>query len=86
VHISNRYLDLVPVLVNVSKSYGLSGVVVDDFIDGIKVSRYVVLARDAKDLAGIKINEMPLDSFESNIPVWTDNYSNILQIFNWKNQ
>lgn len=89
-HISNRYLDLAPVLGNVAASEGLAGRRWndnagdsddgDDTEDPLKDdSDWVVLARDAKDLGGATAEgdweDLPQNPRRG---VWTDDYSNLL--------
>jgi spermidine synthase len=86
INITNRYLDLAPVVAEAAAANGFAGVVVDD--DGIdedyySASAWIILARDAAlfqhanfhdTWAVTKLKRKP--GFRS----WTDDYSNIVQI------
>jgi hypothetical protein len=134
-HISNRYLDLEPVLGNLAKDGGLTGLHEIDSagrIPGKTSSNWVVLARHESDLDGL-LHEGRWERWQSycgwsddeeamlllcNLPdrgggvhaqgaiclalfehlrppwrklkvlpdvgVWTDDYSNLLRVFDWK--
>jgi hypothetical protein len=135
-HISNRYLDLEPVLGNLAEEMGLAGFIQHDGgsrIPGKAASSWVVLARreyalarllhdgrweqwqserdwDAYEKALEMLSAMPdaggrmhaqsvvyLALFEHmhapwrrlkvrpEVGVWTDDYSNLLRVFDWKN-
>jgi len=79
VHISNRYLDLQPVLARLAQNFGLAARVVEyagDEQGGVR-SIWVLMARQETDLA--VINGAPLKENPS-IRLWTDDYSNLFQI------
>lgn len=92
VHISNRYFKLAPVLAKIAESLSLVAYVRDDNVvtkeqnaDGKAESTWVILARDPKHLRGLEL----LPTWERLIakpadPLWTDDYSNILRVMNWK--
>ena len=82
IHVSNRHLDLIPVVVAGAAAVGLHGRVVEDARQPeqeIESSTWVVLARDAKSL-----DSGPLAEFESlprgNRILWTDDFSNLLDV------
>jgi SAM-dependent methyltransferase len=91
-HISNRYLELKPVLANVATS---SGCVASSRIDiahdsekkpeGWQSSEWVIVARRSEDLESIAQDQRwtALTSAPS-MRVWTDDYSNILRVFRWR--
>jgi hypothetical protein len=92
-HISNRYLDLEPVLANLARDAGLYCVIqYDEVISnpgtelGGKVSsKYALMVRDIDDLGSLVdddrwVQARRLDS----IGVWTDSYSSILTILKWQ--
>jgi hypothetical protein len=88
IHISNRYLHLEPVLGNVAQELGLAGrVQVDREEDkpGKSSSDWAVLARRETDL-GELVNDKRWEPLElkPKLGVWTDDYSNVLSIFNWR--
>ena len=87
-HISNRHLELEPVLGNLAQDSGLAcRAQLDTHIadaPGKFVSHWVVMARQEDHLAGIAEDErwMPCATAPSQ-SVWTDDYSNLLSTFTW---
>lgn len=83
-HISNRHLDLVPVVWTLADHFGLSRVLIDDPGDGFATNRslWMLLARDPALLAAPAIADRAesMDGYESRIRLWTDDYSNLFQI------
>ncbi|HSW61885.1 MAG TPA: fused MFS/spermidine synthase [Dissulfurispiraceae bacterium] len=88
VHISNKYLDLSPVLGRLAEDAGLVGYIQDDKEDesiGKYHSTWVLLARDKKHLGALPADERwKALKADKGGPVWTDDYSNILKVFIWK--
>ena len=91
-HISNRYLDLEPVLGDLANQAKLIGRHWDDWnispeesANGKEESHWVVLARRESDLGYLtkKARWLPL---EGRLPpqVWTDDFSNLLGAFKWR--
>jgi hypothetical protein len=86
-HITNRYLDLEPVLGNLSKSLGLNGrlfqVGGEDPAIGWHSSTWVVLADRGEDLGDLsRSNAWKPDLRTSrSVGVWTDDFSNILSVY-----
>ncbi len=84
VHISNRHLDLVPVVWTLADHFGLSIVLIDDPGGRPAVSRslWALLARDPAllDLPAIQARAMPMEGYTTSIRLWTDDYSNLFQI------
>ena len=84
-HISNRHLDLAPVVANVAQSLGLAAYLREDDSAGdlmttLKANaRLVVLAREPADTGSVAGNWAPLQPDRSSA-LWTDDYSNILGI------
>jgi spermidine synthase len=86
-HISNRHLDLSPVLGSIAKSYGLTALIMRDgrvVAEGKDASIWVVLARSPEDLKPLTVNDRwetlePPDNFR----VWTDDFSNIFSVL-WR--
>jgi len=84
-HISNRHLDLAPVVANVAQSLGLAAYLREDNSAGdllttLKANaRLVVLAREPADTGSVAQNWAPLPPDRSSA-LWTDDYSNILGI------
>jgi hypothetical protein len=91
-HLSNRYLDLRPVVATLAKDAKLIGRFRDDRElgpgereAGKDPSQWAVLARSAADLGAIRRNMLwqPLTA-PRDVPVWTDDYSNIVGVFKWQ--
>jgi hypothetical protein len=84
-HISNRHLDLAPVVANVAQSLGLVAYLREDERAGDLMTtlqanaRLVVLARDAADTGSVAGDWTRLRP-DPNSTLWTDDYSNILGI------
>jgi hypothetical protein len=108
-HISNRYLNLQPVLANFVQKGGLAGYVFNDddeeSVPGKARSTWVAIARKPEDLDRL-VNEprwekvrpallaatlsvgnlkVPWKSLtpDPKVGVWTDDYSNLLSVFDW---
>ena len=88
-HITNRYLDLVPVVASLARDAGMVAFIRADrkvpasqLARGKLPSTWVALARNPGDLGNI-----PSDprwkrlQASANDPVWTDDFSNILSTF-----
>jgi hypothetical protein len=91
-NVSNRYLDLEPVLANLAQSLGLAGWIRNDtavspqeIADGKFASQWVVLARRPADVASLASDPrwQPLHPRPS-IGIWTDDYSDLVGIVRWK--
>jgi len=83
-HISNRHLDLQPVFWQVAKEFGLNMIRIDKApkIEGEFPSIWVLLSRDPAmlDLPALKSRALDLTGYETTLPLWTDDYSNLFQI------
>jgi hypothetical protein len=99
VNIANKYLNFEPVFGNLAEELGLASMLGDSQPDewfygdvsDLYACEWVLLARDEKDFG--KLNEfrglhnrarwgdVPRDE---SLGVWTDKYSNLLGIFDWK--
>ncbi len=88
-HISNRYLDLHPVLGTLAEDAGLSSLARDD--DSVTeadrqvwktLSSWVVMAPDLSALGGLRDDAdwYPLAAGED---LWTDDYSDVFGVVNW---
>jgi spermidine synthase len=88
-HISNRSLDLHPVVADLTLARNLSGLVFDDTArnqpSGKEPSQWVVMSRRPEDLATLaqdarwqKLEGRPERQ------VWSDDFSNIVSIFKWR--
>ncbi len=91
-HISNRYLNLEPLIAGLVADAGLVGLTRTDTnvtaaekADGKIRSIYAVLARKREHLAGLvdRPGWLPL-SDPSDVTVWTDQYTSILDFFSWR--
>src|SRR5262249_31190199 len=87
IHISNRYLDLEPVLGNFAVDLGLVGLYQydsDDSPPGKSKSVWAVLAREEKYLGSLATDDR-WRHIRANpqVGVWTDDFSNLLQVFLW---
>jgi len=91
-HISNRFLDLKPVLGNLAREAGfisLSGLDLKlsdaDLLKKKSASDWVVMARTQADLRGLAQDQrwqtLPVRPGDA---LWTDDFSNILSVFNWQ--
>ncbi|KAF0170340.1 MAG: hypothetical protein FD161_4688 [Limisphaerales bacterium] len=87
-HISNRYLDLEPVLANLAADLRLVTLGCDDmsltdaeFATGREQAHWVVMARDPADLAGFqrRTRWSPLEG-NPRVGVWTDDFSSPLRV------
>jgi len=84
VNVSTANLNLPPVVAAIARELGLEGVIVEDSGDGVVTypSRWIVLAR----AGGSLLREAPLGTtdlqtaYDPEIQVWTDDYSNLVQI------
>src|SRR5262249_45410304 len=88
VHISNRYVDLEPVLGNLAEAGRLAGLVQRDGQNeaGKTSSHWVVLARQKEDLGKLAGDQRwQRLAGRSGIGVWTDDYSNLLSVLRWRN-
>ena len=89
VHISNRYLRLEPVLGNVARDLGLTGLKQfdeesDGKYPGKASSDWVLLARGKEALGPLMTDARwtPLAT-DPRVGVWTDDFSNVLSVFDW---
>jgi hypothetical protein len=91
-HISNRYLDLKPVLAALSADAGMvaaarydSVVSAEELAAGKTISEWVVVAQTQQDLLSVtdEVQWMPLEA-QPNDPLWTDDFLSILDVFHLK--
>jgi len=91
-HCSSRYLDLKPVLANLARDAGLICLAREDLSTsaqekkaGKEPSQWIVMARSGSDIDKLRKRglweTMP---GQAGAPVWTDDYSNILEVFKWE--
>ena len=84
-HISNRYLDLQPVLADVARDAGLVCRVSSDLGNwdiGKAPSIWVVMARSPRDLSFLDERWKNLEG-RPDRTVWTDDFSNVVRIVRW---
>ena len=83
VHVSNRYLDLAPVLAEETRATGRLARVVeteDDESQDVYAATWVLIARAGSDLDNeVRASSNPIASTRK-VRLWTDDYSNLLQI------
>jgi SAM-dependent methyltransferase len=85
-HVSNRFLELVPVVARLAREHGAHAVLVDDNPDEEDVQRsrsdWVLVSRDAAALAHKEIMGVGAVPAEDRPEwrTWTDDYSNLVQI------
>jgi hypothetical protein len=89
-HISNRFLDLRPVLGNLARDAGLFGLVQYDLKltkeeqnELKRSSIWVVMARDPRDLAPLAADSRWHKLSGDGQARWTDDFSNIVKVFTW---
>jgi hypothetical protein len=90
-HISNRYLNLLPVLERQAAALGLALIQREDRIDdaitartGAFTSHWVLIARQREDFGPLvrRVDWIPLSPSPRG-PLWTDDFSNILSVFHF---
>jgi hypothetical protein len=86
--ISNRHLDLHPLLANLAKTRNLVCVGFDDRDEnlslGKEASTWVVMARSREDLGLLAPNaNWQVVPENTRVKVWRDDYSNLLQVLRW---
>jgi hypothetical protein len=90
-NVSNRYLDLEPVLANLAQDAGLVGwvrshtdVSENELKQGYFSSVWIVLARRASDVTGLARDPRWRQLRQrSSVGVWTDDFSNLIRIVRW---
>lgn len=91
-HCSSRYLDLKPVIANLARDAGLTCLVREDLGTvpqekkaGKEPSQWIVMARPGTDIDQLwKRGLWEQLPGQPDVPVWTDDYSNILEVFKWE--
>lgn len=84
-HISNRYLDLGPVLAGASRALGVRALeqLHDTTDPEATASRWVVVGRGAEDLAALARDPRWREP-EASAADWTDDFSNIFDVLSWR--
>lgn len=89
-HVSNRHLDLTLVLAGLAKEMGLVAYEAysmpneEEKLDGISITRYVLLARQEDDVREIVADDIWKRIDPRGGPVWTDDCSNFLDVLSWE--
>jgi hypothetical protein len=87
VHITNRYVNLTPVMAKLAEEYGFAARLCDDEEDdaiGKDGSTWVLLAKKENDFGGLsRKKEWGKIAPQKKIGVWTDDFSNVLSVFKW---
>jgi len=90
VNISNRYINLEPVLAALAQELGLVGRQQrDEFISegdraaGKLPSQWILLARQSQDLGALLTDQRWRSLTTASSSVWTDDFSNIVQALRW---
>jgi SAM-dependent methyltransferase len=91
VHVSNRYLDLVPVVARNAHDFGKAAIDVDDEdedADYFANSDWVLVASDGAIFhdAAFKSSSVTPARIRPNLRPWTDDYSNLFQILKIRNK
>jgi len=83
IHVSNRYLDLVPIVWRIARHFNLAAAVIDTDGDGVSFhSTWVLLAHDAVTLQAPVFARAATTAVPRPAPLWRDDYSNLFQALN----
>jgi hypothetical protein len=84
VHISNKYLDLKPVVRGLAGALGLRAALVDSDESGTTVwsADWILLTRQEENLDSPEVRDAAedLSVTDRGLPLWTDTYSNLLRV------
>jgi hypothetical protein len=91
-HISNRYLNLEPVVVGLARDARVAGIVgadvsmsAEESMSFKSSSKWIVLSRNANDHALLALQPgWHVLAPTSDIRLWTDDFSNVLSVFRWR--
>lgn len=86
VHVSNRYLDLEPVVLRLALEFGLYAGIFHNQTDEEKLvysSTWILLTADEGTAAAMPKRTRVNPDDSSRAPLWTDHYSNLLQVLRW---
>jgi SAM-dependent methyltransferase len=82
-HVTNRYLNLAPVVAQLAEAQGMHAVMIyDDSDDGMSsISDWILVTDDEKSLAPPLISDVsiPVES-KPDLKLWTDDFNNIVQV------
>lgn len=89
VNVSNRYLDIAPVLGNLAEELHLTGLhrhddKDEDLVPGKYASHWIVMAKQ-RDRVGALLEDAQWEPIPKSpsLGIWTDNFSNVLSVFDW---
>lgn len=92
-HISNRYLDLEPVLAAIAKDLGVvcraqleldRDIAPEEFRRGKDGSHWLIMARKEEQLGKLaKDPRWKPARLRADVPVWTDDFYNLFRVFRW---
>jgi spermidine synthase len=90
-HISNRFVDLEPVVANLAADVGAAALIQDyspsseqESEAGACASTWVAVARERGDLASLQADDRwKVPKVNTRVGVWTDDYSNIFRALIW---
>jgi hypothetical protein len=84
VHVSNRYFKLEQEVYRLADAFNLGATLIEDRGDGLQSydSVWMLLAREREflELPAIAERSAPRPSIPASLSVWTDDFSNLLQI------
>lgn len=87
-HISNRSLDLKPVLADLAQSRKLFCFGFDDLressLEGKDPSQWIVMSRSPEEISNLSINSQWKRLYGTEGRVWTDDFSNIFRAIKWQ--
>jgi hypothetical protein len=86
-HVSNRFLNLPPVLAEIAAKEELAGIVIEDPAKSDNAlhssSTWVLLAKNAETLAKFEEPAIKLERTPG-APLWTDDFNNLVSVIKWK--
>jgi protein-L-isoaspartate O-methyltransferase len=80
IHVTNKHLDLAPVVQRIAKKMGANAFLVNNSSDGMNLIHYsswVIVSRNPVLAKRFSVLASPI---RGNAPLWTDDYSNLLRI------
>jgi hypothetical protein len=86
-HISNRHLDLIPVVQNLAQHYGLKWAYITDETSSVawhSTSFWMLLSRDPAFLEHELIRSVAQAPPKKNIRLWTDDYASLLPLLKYE--
>lgn len=83
-HVTNRHLDLLPVVRQLAETHQLGGIVIENDGDNQRhyTSTWVLLSRDESlfQLSTISDRGYAIEDIRAQVHLWTDDYNNLFQI------